>query len=333
MIGQFTVDPTYIKTSAFSSLNQKVMYRPAGSTGSAGTPGGGGSFGAFSNGVGSNVGSVSSSRNVKYTITLPLVLPPSHRGKVVRFFYKLIVGIQRAGKVRQSQIITIPFRLFNRTNYNGTRPLYEIMNPVIVNKDEATVSVVPQGIHKTAIGTPLSPVSYEICKNNEHVAQLTLPRTSYRLGETITAVLNFTNGSIPCHQVSVYLESIENVEPPFLVKTKHQTTSHTRRCHTEVHRSTLNTRRLTVSITIPWAATADFQSTAVSMLWSLRIEFVTGKTGQLVIGDPANVDDPFLHQRGVRTVEVEPFDCPIPLKVFGGGLAVRRGHKKLQFEI
>ncbi|KAI8930293.1 Rgp1-domain-containing protein [Entophlyctis helioformis] len=406
MTGQFTVDPSFIKAGAFEPLRQKIMYRTAGSSSGLGAGAGSGSSSAVGGGGGSlgmgatmtlNAGAPAAvprneipplplystppsilfcdeslgpgeSKSFKYEILLPAVLPPSHRGKIARFFYKLIVGIQRNGRIRQSQIISIPFRLFNRTNANGTRPVYEVMNPVIVNKDDATVAAVPPP--GMGIAVPVSPggamaqraqllgqassldfdeytttmnnimnfcqsskkVSYEICKNNEHVAQLTLPRVSHRLGESIQVILNFTNGSIPCFQVSAYLESVEQVDSPFSVKAKQQTSSYTRRCHTELHRNTLNARRLVLSVAIPSTATADFQSTAVSVQWSLRIEFVTGKSGQLLTGQHSTGDG-FQHQQGLQRMESEPFDCTIPLKVFGGMRALKRTSKRLMFNI
>ena len=51
----------------------------------------------------------------------------------------------------------------------------------------------------------LTIVSYDVCKNNEHVATLTLVRLSYRLGESVTAVLEFSKSSIPCYHVSSIL--------------------------------------------------------------------------------------------------------------------------------
>lgn len=50
----------------------------------------------------------------RYEIDLPSVLPPSHRGRVIRFTYKLIIGVHRTGGSMQSQIFQIPFRIFNR---------------------------------------------------------------------------------------------------------------------------------------------------------------------------------------------------------------------------
>jgi RAB6A-GEF complex partner protein 2 len=105
-------------------------------------------------------------------------------------------------------------------------------------------------------------VSYDICKNNEHIAQLSLPRLGYKLGDNVVAVLEFQNSSIPCYHVSVYLETHETIEPFFAGKTKTHIANHTRACYGEFHEHTLNSKRATVSLTIPPNATPDFQSSA-----------------------------------------------------------------------
>jgi hypothetical protein len=43
------------------------------------------------------------------------VLPPSHRGRVIRFQYKLLIGVQKDMNSRKTQVLSIPFRFFNRT--------------------------------------------------------------------------------------------------------------------------------------------------------------------------------------------------------------------------
>jgi hypothetical protein len=58
------------------------------------------------------------SKSYKYELLLPPALPPSHRGKIIRFQYKLLIGIQRSAQIRTTQVVTIPFRFFNRTNGN-----------------------------------------------------------------------------------------------------------------------------------------------------------------------------------------------------------------------
>lgn len=146
MTGQFSVDSNFVKTSALESLKKKVMYHPPGT--SAGSHGGGGSLhlpSAIDQNPTNNVSGGRISRNeisplplystppsilfcdeqlavdetksYLYEIMLPFALPPTHRGRVIRFFYKLMIGVQLGtGPSSQTQIISIPFRIFNRTN-------------------------------------------------------------------------------------------------------------------------------------------------------------------------------------------------------------------------
>jgi RAB6A-GEF complex partner protein 2 len=45
---------------------------------------------------------------------------------------------------------------------------------------------------------------FEIGKNGVNVVKLTLPRTTYKLGETVEGVLDFVNGPIRCYQVRLF---------------------------------------------------------------------------------------------------------------------------------
>jgi hypothetical protein len=105
-------------------------------------------------------------------------------------------------------------------------------------------------------------VSYDICKNNEHVAQLTLPRLCYRLGEPVTAVFDFSKSSIPVYNVSVYLEAHESVANFYAAKSKIHIANHTRLCYGEFHQNTLNSKRAVVSLNISTKGTPDYNSTA-----------------------------------------------------------------------
>lgn len=180
-------------------------------------------------------------------------------------------------------------------------------------------------------------VSYEIQKNNEHIAQLTLPRISYRLGESVIAVLDFSKSNVACHHVSVFLESSESVDAIYSIKTKQQVVSHTRVCHGEAHRNTLNSVRIAISLPIPPNATSDFQTTAgnlshsVSLQWALRVEFITGDGSSLLktVSDAGG----FTVQTAVHNVTTEPFDCCIPLKVFGAMRSLTPMNRMLIFDV
>ncbi|KAL8778907.1 MAG: hypothetical protein Q9213_007192 [Squamulea squamosa] len=55
------------------------------------------------------------SQSYSYSFRLPAGLPPSHRGKAVRFSYNIVIGVQRAARSRQKhgvRQIDFPFRVF-----------------------------------------------------------------------------------------------------------------------------------------------------------------------------------------------------------------------------
>ncbi|KNC98948.1 uncharacterized protein SPPG_05908 [Spizellomyces punctatus DAOM BR117] len=379
MTGHFSVDPAFIKASAFEALKSKVMYRSAAVTG--GGVGGGGTLGISSTTSSPNDRSAETknlplystppsilftdlslapgeSKTYKYEILLPANLPPSHRGKAIRFSYKLIVGIQRGGIAHRSQVIQLPFRVFSQVHDDGSRPIYEIANPVVINKDEAVVST--ETVHHALPPTLLTldridnrratvrprsktksllekddivdcmartinlcqhtkKVSYDICKNNEHVAQLILPRNVYRLGETVMGMLDFSNSSIPCYQLSAFLENNEHIEEPFAVRSNEQSSRLTRRVYAEHHRYSLNTQRAHIELFLPVSCSPEFQTSAVSVQWCLRLEFITGSNTRLHLR--ASNDVHFAHMHANPTAAVEAFDCVIPLRVYGAKTA------------
>lgn len=101
---------------------------------------------------------------VSYELPLPSDLPPSHRGKSIRFNYNLIISTQRGTPNRPSHTVQLPFRVFNHisgTHFfhvdcedccylvdphasieDGSRPIYDLMNPVVMYRDEAVVKAV-----------------------------------------------------------------------------------------------------------------------------------------------------------------------------------------------
>lgn len=181
VVGNFTVDESLVKRREFDSLKSKVMYGSAGAGGPGGAVGGGSlgfigvGGGLFNSGFFGTSNSQSSladmqhrsdaksvpvystppsilfvdlhlgpgeSKTYIYQLKLPNDIPPSHRGKAIKFTYNLIIGTHRAGSSQQSRIIQLPFRVFNHVAENGLRPMYDLMNPVILYKDEAMTETI-----------------------------------------------------------------------------------------------------------------------------------------------------------------------------------------------
>ncbi|GAA5951108.1 hypothetical protein JCM10213_004240 [Rhodosporidiobolus nylandii] len=89
------------------------------------------------------------SKSFTFTIRIPADLPPSFRGKAIKFSYHLVVGTNRValgpslpyGYNRESvsRVMRVPVRVYNHVGVTGARPFYDLTNPVIFQRDEATV--------------------------------------------------------------------------------------------------------------------------------------------------------------------------------------------------
>lgn len=67
-----------------------------------------------------------------------------------------------------------------------------------ISSKDAIEFAVLRGSGGSADGT-----MFDIARNGRRVANLTLARPAYKLGETITAVIDFSNAKIPCYHVSL----------------------------------------------------------------------------------------------------------------------------------
>lgn len=102
------------------------------------------------------------SRTYTFQIPLPIDLPPSYHGTSIRFKYTLTLGTNRvetaergasARTQQKSRLIQIPIRVYNHVGAAGFRPFYDLMNPVILTRDQATVSVQQRQTVPTTVTT------------------------------------------------------------------------------------------------------------------------------------------------------------------------------------
>ena len=120
--------------------------------------------------------------------------------------------------------------------------------------------------HPFSLSYP-NPATFDICKNNTHVAQFRLFRSVFRLGDVISATVDFARNDINCYQFSVFLESREVIETAAMTRPIPQETLQrfTRRIHAEHHEFCLHTRRTNIALCIPTNGSPDF-STNLGML-------------------------------------------------------------------
>ena len=124
----------------------------------------------------------------------------------------------------------------------------------------------------TATESQQSANRFEIARSGKRVAVVMLARPAYRLGETITVAIDFTNAEIPCYAVHASLESSEKVNDSIALRSEASILRVTRKVHVSHSESTLFARRVVFSPTIPVSATPEFITSGVSLEWRIRIK-------------------------------------------------------------
>lgn len=192
-----------------------------------------------------------------------------------------------------------------------------------------------------------SPNRFEIARNGMRVGTVMLTRPSYRLGEVVTMAVDLTETDIPCYAIHMTLETSERVDQSLAVRSESSIQRVTRKVFVTSSDTTLYSRRVVFTPTIPISATPEFVTSGVNLEWKIRVEFVVPSQGQ-----PSRTEDgadgegeglppqthPLLeqisqHERGglvlaaVENLSCESFDVLVPLRVYG---AVGSGLERLE---
>ncbi|ORX59248.1 Rgp1-domain-containing protein [Piromyces finnis] len=362
VMGKCTLDGNHINLNLFESLKSKIRY--------GSKVGGGGSIGydidrtndprynrvdipIYSTAPGILFCNLSlepgETKIFDYSIVLPTSLPPTYYGRSIKINYSVHIGIQKTPLNTTPYSITLPFKVFSYADDDGSKPAYDILNPVIINKDLSTISQRSTEsldlIHSPLPYTPIetnhaikidegssfrnvcqlcqqaSKVSYEICKDNENVAQLLFTRSVYRLGESIIGIIKFKTNALRCYQVTTYLETDEQIEYPYALRSKGKGGRVTKKVIAHQQDFCLNNSKIFVELPIPLFATPEFNINAVNLKWFLRFEFITSSNEKIMNIDSKNNN--FIHSTGITNSNVETFDCKIPIKVYGSKYGIQ----------
>ncbi|RKF72983.1 putative intracellular protein transport protein [Golovinomyces cichoracearum] len=176
-----------------------------------------------------------------------------------------------------------------------------------------------------ATSTDRSPSKFDIARSGRKVAVLMLARSSYRLGETINAAIDFTEAIIPCYAIHASLESSERVDNSISLRSEASIFRFTCKTYVTHSESTFFSNRVIFTPTIPTSATPQFVTSGVSLDWRLRVEFVTPRLDietHLVQGYPSLLekiltDDCGMILAATESLECDSFQITIPLKVYG----------------
>lgn len=166
---------------------------------------------------------------------------------------------------------------------------------------------------------------FEIARSGRRVAVIMLGRPAYRLGETISAVVDFTNADIPCYSIHVSLETSEKVDPAIALRSNASIYRVTRKVHASFSENALFAQRLSFSPTIPPNSTPEFITSGVNLEWKVRIEFITPRLthedGEEAYWDDL-VEEISSDDRGVilaaaERLPAESFEVQVPVRVYG----------------
>ena len=174
----------------------------------------------------------------------------------------------------------------------------------------------------TLVPSKLSPSRFQIQRGGERVAVILLARPAYRLGETISAIIDFQQASVQCHSLHISLETLEVIDPAIALRSSTSIRRATRRVHGATSEFTVSTQRVVFVSTIPVSATPEFITSGVSLEWKLCFEFVTtlGKgqdENEWGVMEEVSEDDRGKTLAAVETLPCESFDVVIPLRVYG----------------
>ncbi|KWU45900.1 hypothetical protein RHOSPDRAFT_6340, partial [Rhodotorula sp. JG-1b] len=106
---------------------------------------------------------------------------------------------------------------------------------------------------------------YDINKDGNQVASLTLVKSAYRLGETVNGSVLINSGEGRVLRVSARLETHELVETSIATMPAPKMRQITRRLHAEHHEMVLDSERIGFALAIPSGATPDFGTSGVKL--------------------------------------------------------------------
>ncbi|MCO5565533.1 hypothetical protein L7F22_019207 [Adiantum nelumboides] len=148
-------------------------------------------------------------------------------------------------------------------------------------------------------------VSYDISKDGQVAAILTLVKSKYRLGDTITGVvtINAADSIARVVRIAAFLESHEDIESTLATLPSARSQKITKTVHASFHDSTLDAGQACFSLPIPSGATPNFDTSAVRLIWTVRLAFLTSSNVRITNSDS---DGNFVHERSKPSPHLIP---------------------------
>lgn len=224
-----------------------------------------------------------------YRECLPSDAPPSYRGQLVKYSYKITIGTQKVNS--PIKLLRVPLRVLPISTLglvdmnvlcNDTSEELTPANPFMeTTQRETPLDVALQALQN--ITARRSPNFYMISNTRGKVGRFCLFKSAYKLGEDIVGTFDFSVATVNCVQVSVSLQCEEETTVEIKNKTVKQSRIVTCNKHHEV---CLGLKHSQLVLPIPLHLTPAFSTPLVSLKWRLHFEFVTSTSEGLKGPEP-----------------------------------------------
>ncbi|VDM36639.1 unnamed protein product [Toxocara canis] len=193
-------------------------------------------------------------------------IPPSFKGYLVKYVYKLTLGVQHVKS--PIKLIHIPIRVI-QTDFGIVLPtIPTLTNPFIANQNTGP-SVIDLTTEATdCLTAPQRSYSYNMTNARGRIANFILYKKAFKLGEDVVGRFIFDDCPLPCLQYTVSVQSVET-----LVDSPNGRSFVT--THMVEHAVCAFWNDAIVKLHIPLSATPTFYTDTVHVKWRLHFEFVT----------------------------------------------------------
>lgn len=205
----------------------------------------------------------------------------------------------------------------------AAKPLQDTRNEA-TTMDGAIAFAIQQS--NSLMPSKLSANRFEITRGGLRVAVIMLARPAYRLGEIVPIVVDLQASEFQGFSIRTTLETSEHLDPSLALRSPASILRASRRIYAIDHETTLSADRVVFNLAVPSNSTPEFVTSAVSLEWRLRFEFVTSNQADRVIAGHGATDDILEKvaedERGSVSVPVEAMPCEtfevtIPIHVYG----------------
>lgn len=264
---------------------------------------------------------------------MPSDAPPSYRGQLVKYSYKITIGTQRVNSA--VKLLRVPIRVLPICEVgsvdmgalcNDTTEELTPTNPFLeIRQKETPFDIALQTLQN--ITARRNPNFYMISNTWGKVARFCLFKPAYKLGEDIIGTFDFTVATVNCMQVSVSLQCEEET----IIDVKDEKNKQIRlMTFSKHHEVCLGYKFTQLVLPIPLHITPTFTTplgnffwrlivklayvtvlVLVSLKWRLHFEFVTSTSKAL--------DTPNLDQCGWQApaeVPIETMVWSLPIRLF-----------------